>query len=66
MPVSLSNLTQLLVFKLKSTASRHKKKLILLLVIVVVGYVAKKKLTLSHLLSFVELVTKFVQSLPLP
>lgn len=66
MAISLSNLTQLLLFKLKSTASNHKKKLILLLVLILLGYIAKKKLTVAHVLSCVELLTKFVQALPLP
>ena len=66
MPISLSNLTQVLVWKVKMTAGRHKKKLIFALVILIVGYIAKKKLTLAHMLGFVEALTKIVQALPLP
>lgn len=66
MPISLSNLTQLLLFKAKSIAKTHKKKLIVLLVVVVAGYIAKKKLTMSHVISCIEVITKLVQALPLP
>lgn len=66
MPISLSNLAQLLLFKIKTTASRHKKKLILLLVLLLAGYIAKKKLTIAHILTFIQLLTKAVQALPLP
>lgn len=66
MPISLSNLTQVLVWKIKRIAGEHKKKLILALVLLIGGYIAKKKLTLAHILSFVEALTKVVQALPLP
>lgn len=66
MPISISNLAQVLVFKVKMTAGKHKKKLIFALVVLLVGYVAKKKLTLGHVLSFVEGVTRLIQALPLP
>ena len=66
MPISLSNLSQILIFKIKMTASKHKKKLIFAVVLLVVGYIAKKKLTFSHILTFVTAITKLVQSLPLP
>ena len=66
MPVSLTNLTQILVWKVKHTAGKHKKKLIFALVLLLGGYIAKKKLTLTHVLGFVEGVTKLVQALPLP
>ena len=48
------------------TASRHKKKLILAIVLVLAGYVAKKKMTLGHILSFVDFLTRTIQALPLP
>lgn len=66
MPISLTNLTQVLMWKVKMVAGRHRKKLIFGLVLLIVGYIAKKKLTLNHVLSFVEGVTKLVQALPLP
>ena len=66
MPVSLSNLSQILIFKVKMVASRHKKKLIFAFVFLLAAYVAKKKLTLSHILTFVCGVTKLIQALPLP
>ena len=66
MPISLNNLGQLLFWKIKNTASQHKKKLIFALVLLIVGYIAKKKLTFGHVLSFVTGLTKLVQALPLP
>lgn len=66
MPISLSNLSQLLLFKVKSIARTHRKKLIVLLVLVVAGYIAKKKLTMSHIISCVEVISKLIQALPLP
>jgi len=66
MPVSLTNLTQILMWKVKLTAGKHKKKLIFGLVMLIVAYIAKRKMTLEHLLGFVGGVTRLVQSLPLP
>jgi ATP phosphoribosyltransferase len=66
MPVSLSNLSQILIFKVKSTASHHKKKLIFAVVMLLLGYIAKKKLTVGHVITFVESLTRIVQALPLP
>jgi hypothetical protein len=66
MPISLSNLSQILMFKLKMTAGRHKKKLIFAVVLLLGAYIAKKKLTLAHILAFVSGITKLVQALPLP
>lgn len=66
MPVSLSNLSQLLLFKVRSVASKHKKKLIALLVVIVAGYIVKKKATLQHVISCIGIITKLVQALPLP
>ena len=53
-------------WKVKMVAGRHRKKLIFGLVLLIVGYIAKRKLTFNHVLSFVEGVTKLVQALPLP
>lgn len=49
--VSLRNISQLLLFQTTSFAKNHKKKLILAIVLVGLGYIAKKKLTMGHILT---------------
>lgn len=66
MPISLSNLTQILMFKVKHLASKHKKKIIFAIVLFLAAYVAKKKLTVNHVITFVGGITRLVQTLPLP
>ena len=66
MPISLGNLSQILMFKVKMIAGRHKKKLIFAIVFLLLAYIAKKKLTLGHIISFVSGITRLVQFLPLP
>ena len=66
MTISLSNLAQILIFKVKMLTNAHKKKLIFALVLAITAYIAKKKLTVSHIIRFVEIITKIIQALPLP
>lgn len=47
-------------------AGKHKKKLIFAFVFLIVAYIAKKKLTIAHVLAFVSGITKLIQALPLP
>jgi hypothetical protein len=64
--VSLRNISQLLLSQATSFAKNHKKKLILAIVLVCLGYLAKKKLTMSHILTAFETLTKIIDLLPLP
>ena len=57
---------QALHLKLKQLTFAHKKKLILLAVLSLAAYVAKKKMTMEHVLSIVDVFSKFIQYLPLP
>ena len=44
----------------KLTAANHKKKLIVLAIIIVSGYIAKKTITLAHIIRIVESISKLV------
>jgi hypothetical protein len=52
--------------QLKQITIAHKKKLILIAVLILAGYVAKKKLTMAHLLTFIDYATRAAQYIPLP
>lgn len=56
--------------KLKTTSLNHKKKLIALTILIAVGYLAKKKLKLNHLISLMmfcfKIFSKIFGYLPLP
>ena len=64
--IALRNMSQLMLFKSIKLAKNHKKKIIFALILLVLGYIAKKKLTLGHLVKFAELFSKVVELLPLP
>lgn len=42
------------------TASNHKKKLIAAVLLLLAGYIAKKKLTMAHIITAAEAISKFV------
>jgi len=51
---------------IKLIAISHKKKLIFLVAVLLAGYIAKKKLTMAHLINIFEFMAKAMQYLPLP
>lgn len=44
----------------------HKKKVIAFVVLLIAGYIIKKKMTMAHLITLVETMSRFIQYLPLP
>jgi len=63
---AIKNMAQIMLFKGTQFAENHKKKLIFALVLVVLIYIAKKKLTLSHVIKFAETFSKVLELIPLP
>jgi len=62
----LKNISYIAGLQLKEITRAHKKKLIFLAVLLLCGYVAKKKLTMAHLISFIDYATRAAQYIPLP
>lgn len=50
----------------KTLIHNHKKKLIAAILLLVGGYIIKKKMTMSHLITIIDCLSKLVQYLPLP
>jgi len=65
-PSALKNIAQLMLFKGIGFSRTHKKKIIFALVFLVLAYIAKKKLTLAHVISLVGTFSKIVELIPLP
>jgi hypothetical protein len=63
---AIKNITQLMLFKTTHFAISHKKKIVFALTLIVLIYIAKKKLTLAHVLKFAETFSKVLELIPLP
>lgn len=63
---TLHDLALLLANKIKHITLSHKKKIVFLLLLLLCGYIAKKKLNMAHLITFVDYACRAAQYIPLP